>query len=258
MARKLKQAPRTAVTVTERLDAVDTLRGFALLWMTLYHFIFDLNNFGYLRADFYQDPFWTLQRTAILSLFLFCAGFGQAMAVQRGQGWLRFWRRWIPIAVCALLVSAGSALMFPNSFIYFGVLHGMAVMLVITRLSARWGMWLVLPGLLAITLPFAAAPLLAGSPWAETLNAPTLNWLGLITRKPVTEDYVPLLPWLGVVWLGVGAASWSAQRQGNAIAWRAPATLRLLPVLGRWSLVYYMVHQPVMIGALWLLRAAGT
>ncbi len=31
------------------------------------------------------------------------------------------------------------------------------------------------------------------------------NWVGLVTRRPVTEDYVPLLPWLGVMWWGLAA-----------------------------------------------------
>jgi len=124
-----------------RQDGIDLLRGFALVWMALYHLAFDLNNFGHLRQNFHGDPVWTLQRTAILSLFLFCAGFGQALAWRNGQGWPRFWRRWAVIVICALLVSVGSWLMFPRSFIYFGVLHGMAVMLVLARLTASWGGW---------------------------------------------------------------------------------------------------------------------
>src|SRR4051812_29101509 len=115
----------------QRLDSIDALRGFAIVWMTLFHFSFDLNHFGWLRQNFYEDPFWTWQRTAIVSLFLFCAGLGQAVAVAQGQSWDRFWKRWLQVAACALLVTAGSIAMFPKSFIYFGVLHGIAVMLVI-------------------------------------------------------------------------------------------------------------------------------
>ena len=96
--------------------------------MTCFHFAFDLNHFGFIHQDFYRDPLWTVQRTCILSLFLLCAGCGQAIAVHSGQTWGRFWRRWSQVAACAIAVSAGSALMFPNSWIYFGVLHGMAVM----------------------------------------------------------------------------------------------------------------------------------
>ncbi len=91
-----------------RFDAIDALRGLAMLWMTAYHFGFDLNHFGYWRQDFYTDPLWTGQRTAIVSLFLFCAGLGQAIALAQRQDARRFWRRWGQVAGCALLVSLSS------------------------------------------------------------------------------------------------------------------------------------------------------
>lgn len=240
-----------------RLDAIDTLRGVALVWMAVYHFCFDLNNFGFARLDFYRDPFWTLQRTAILGLFLFCAGVGQAVALHQAQPWSRFWLRWIQIAACAVLVSAGSWWMFPDSFIYFGVLHGMAVMLVIARLTAGWGPWLLVPALLALVVPYGAAGLLAQSPWEQVFNAPTLNWLGLITRKPVTKDYVPLLPWIGVLWCGTLVGARWMREAGSYPAWQAVGPWSTLAWLGRRSLWVYMLHQPVLIGALWLFKSAS-
>ena len=69
----------------ERLDRLDALRGLAIVWMAVFHFSFDLNHFGWIRQDFYRDPVWTWQRTCIVSLFLFCAGGGQAFAVLAGQ-----------------------------------------------------------------------------------------------------------------------------------------------------------------------------
>ena len=68
---------------------VDALRGLAMVWMTVFHFCFDLSHFGLWPQNFRADPFWTVQRTAIVSLFLFCAGLGQAMALHQGQGWGR-------------------------------------------------------------------------------------------------------------------------------------------------------------------------
>ncbi|MEZ0309606.1 MAG: heparan-alpha-glucosaminide N-acetyltransferase domain-containing protein, partial [Ramlibacter sp.] len=56
-----------------RYDTIDALRGAAIVWMTAFHFCFDLNHFGWIRQNFYTDPTWTLQRTLIVSLFLFCA-----------------------------------------------------------------------------------------------------------------------------------------------------------------------------------------
>jgi uncharacterized membrane protein len=247
-----------------RHDRLDALRALALLWMTGYHFAFDLNHFGHIRQNFYQDPVWTWQRTAIVSLFLLCAGAGQALAVQAGQRWPRFARRWAQVAGCALLVSLGSWWMFPKSWISFGVLHGMALMLLLTRALLRRGAlrgrWPWLGGLLLI----AAAPLAgawlrqAGPPaLAQALDGRWLNGLGIVTRKPITEDYVPLLPWLGVMWLGVGAAQWAPLRAW--LARPAGAALRALAPLGRWSLSYYMLHQPVLIGLLlaWAALRAG-
>jgi len=34
------------------------------------------------------------------------------------------------------------------------------------------------------------------------------NWIGLMTHRPATEDYVPVLPWIGVMWWGMAAGQW--------------------------------------------------
>jgi uncharacterized membrane protein len=239
-----------------RYVLVDALRGVAIVWMTLFHFSFDLNHFAYFKANFYADPFWTWQRSAIVSVFLFCAGFSQAVAVQQGQSWARFWRRWGQVALAAVLVTVGSYAMYPQSFIYFGVLHGMALMLIVARLTAHYGVWLWLMGVVALLMPWAASYLHAGWLGAEVLNMPALNWLGLISRKPVTEDYVPLLPWLAVIWWGVATGTWVLKSRPKWLARSVAPSMYPLAVLGRWSLSYYLLHQPVLIGLLMLINLA--
>jgi uncharacterized membrane protein len=234
-----------------RYERLDALRGLAVVWMTGFHFCFDLSFLRWWPQDFYNDPLWTWQRTAIVGLFLFCAGMGQAVALAQGVGARRFWRRWGEVALCALLVTAGSYLVFPRSFIYFGVLHGIAVMLLVLRLTAGWGRWLWLAGALAIGLKFAASWGHGVGVLPAALDTPALNWLGLVGRKPVTEDYVPLVPWLGVMWWGLAAGRWVLARRPRWLSGRAPAALAWL---GRWSLPWYMLHQPVLLGVLMLAR----
>jgi uncharacterized membrane protein len=241
--------------VHDRFDRLDALRAAAILWMALFHFLFDLNHFGYLqpRQNFHHDLPWVAQRTVIVGLFLFCAGLGVAVAQAQGQGWVRFWRRWAQVAGCAVLVSLGSAAMFPRSWISFGVLHGIAVMLIVCRCVAPLGLrWLWLGGALALLLPQVVQHPFFDTRWT--------NWLGLVTRKPVTEDWVPVLPWLGVMLWGLAAGQWLMEHQRGVLAGAVPALLRPLAVLGRWSLSFYMLHQPVFIGALsaWVaLRGQG-
>ncbi len=237
-----------------RHDRLDGLRGLAMLWMAGFHLCYDLNLYGLIAAqDFNRDAVWLHQRTAIVSLFLLCAGMSQALALARPTRWRfaptwgrRFLRRWLQVAACAVLVSAGSAVMFPSSWITFGVLHGVAIMLLLLRVLAplRHGLWAL--AALALVLPWWVRHPWFDSPWS--------NWLGLVTHKPVTVDWVPVLPWLAVMLLGLLLGRWMFRPQGRW--WRAglPSALQPVAALGRWPLTFYMVHQPVLLGALQLGR----
>ena len=245
----------------DRWDHLDVLRGLAMVWMTVFHLCFDLSHLQLWRQDFYHNPVWTWQRSAIVSLFLLCAGLAQAAAQSKQTSATRFYRRWAQVAGCALLVSAGSYLVFPNSFIYFGVLHGMAVMLLLLRLlqgcSNRLLLCLAIVCMLAPGLYHYAASSLPAA-LVEWLNTKPLSPLGLVTRKPATEDFVPILPWMGVMLLGLGLGRQQMAKPG---AWLAsylarPAqswASRSLAWLGRHSLPYYMLHQLVLLGGLMLL-----
>ena len=99
------------------------------------------------------------------------------------------------LAVCALAVSVGSWIVFPRSFTYFGILHSIAVASVLA--------W-----------PFVDRPrtafaigcivIVAGLTWSHpAFDARGLSWIGFTATKPATEDYVPLAPWAGIVFVGI-------------------------------------------------------
>ena len=242
-----------------RFDRLDLWRGCAMVWMACFHFSFDLNQYRVIPAqNFYGDAFWTTQRLCIVSMFLLGAGASQAVAIAAGQTWPRFWRRWAQIAGCALLVSIGSYMMFPRGWISFGVLHGMAVMLILLRLlgtrlpPARLARAPVaLAGLVALAAVAWWLPHRVSHPFFDTRLT---NWVGLITRLPATEDYVPVLPWFGVMLAGYLVASLLLVHARPTFGGGVPSIARPLAVLGRWSLSFYMLHQPILIGSLELFR----
>ena len=133
--------------------------------------------------------------------------------------------------------------MFPQSFIWFGVLHAIALSLLLARpLSGR-------PVLAALA---GIAVIVAGTAFANAaFDNREIGWIGFMTAKPVTEDYVPLFPWAGVLLLGVAAGHALVRTRFGVLAplGRLPAALR---VLGRHSLAVYLLHQPLLIGLLWL------
>ena len=244
-ARAAAQAPRddSANRAPIRVEGLDAWRGIAIVAMIAYHFCFDLRYFGVTRADFEHDLFWLTTRSLILGSFMLIAGVSLVLARQSVDFDRRFVVHVGKIAASALLVTVASALMFPRSFIWFGVLHAIAVSLVIARpLVAR-------PRTATIV---GAAMLVAGITLAHpAFDNRLLGFLGFMTAKPQTEDYVPLFPWAGGALLGVGLGHWLAGRAFAPLTpfAHAPGWLRWM---GRHSLAIYLVHQPVLLGMLYV------
>jgi uncharacterized membrane protein len=226
-----------------RFAGVDALRGGALCLMFVYHFAFDLRFYRVIAADFEHDPFWLGFRALIVASFMALVGVSLVLADRAGVPPARFWRRIAVIAACALAVSAASWIVFPRSFIYFGILHGIAVASVLARPLVRR------PG---IALAIGCVVIAAGFGWSNpAFDAGPLSWIGFVTVKPATEDYVPLAPWAGFVFLGIALGHRLARDGFSALAPIAAAP-GWLQWLGRHSLAVYMVHQPILLGALWL------
>lgn len=230
---------------SKRLVFIDALRGVAILLMVLYHFCFDLSHFRLANFDFYNDPFWLNFRTLILSMFLLLVGASLVLASRKVLNTRRYMNRLALLFGSAVLVSVSTWWMFGDRFVFFGVLHFIALASVLGLLFLRAG-WLNL--VLGVVL------IIIGSSYQSSwFDVPGWRWIGLMTHKPATEDYVPLLPWFGVVLLGLFLGPWLnrlAQRWQGVQHFRA---VQWLAFSGRHSLLIYLLHQPLLIGALSLL-----
>lgn len=232
---------------TRRLPLFDVLRGLAIVAMVVFHLAFDLNYFGIIEADFYSDSGLVATRNAIVAMFLLLVGISMTLALRNGIHWDRYLKRLTVLALCALAVSLGSWLMFPQSWIFFGVLHFIAAASVIALAFRRFYRANLLIGLGVILFGLTVSH--------PTFDTPGLRWIGLVTTKPITEDYVPLLPWFGVVLIGMFLGKLSLQRiDFSILAERQPTTPvgMTLALMGRHSLAIYLLHQPLLLAAIWL------
>ncbi len=221
-----------------RFLVIDAWRGFAILLMVVYHFCFDLGYFGLAEFNFYQNPFWLHSRTFILGQFLLLVGISLVLATQRGINVGRFLRRLGWLVASAAFVSVSTWWMFGDRLVVFGVLHFIAVASVVGLLFAHHYRLSLMLGIILIVTGN-----LVQSSW---FDQPGWNWIGMMSYKPATEDYVPLLPWFGVVLLGISAAGMLTVPVPGNNGW-----LRLLALPGRHSLLIYMLHQPVLMGLLY-------
>lgn len=239
--------PAQRARLTDRLELLDVLRGAALVAMAIYHFTWDLEFFQYLDRGTTGMGGWKLFARCIASSFLFLAGASLVLAHGRGIRWLSFRRRFAQVAAGAAIITLTTYVATPNGFVFFGILHQIALASLLGLLFLRlpWFVTAVV-GAVVIAMPqFVETPL---------TDPKVLAWIGLSERPPVSNDFVPVFPWFGAVLLGIASASlagslgwWDRARALN------PRLSALSPLawLGRRSLLFYLVHQPVLIGLVW-------
>ncbi len=228
-----------------RIAMIDVARGGAIAAMILYHICWDLNFYGLARFDLLGDTLWLVLRDAILGTFLVLVGVGLSMATRNGIHWPRVTSRVLVIAGGALAVSLASWWFSPERMITFGVLHHIALASVVGLAFLGVPTWAVMVAAVAC---LGAPTLLAG----PTFDRDWLQWLGLMSYTPQTNDYVPLLPWFGPVLAGI-ALGRGLDAVPRLTGWQPAATpILALGWAGRHSLAIYLTHQPLLIGALWL------
>jgi len=230
-----------------RIVVIDALRGAALLAMASYHFTWDLEFFGYASPGLTAFGGWKLYARCIASTFLFLVGVSLVLAHGRGIRWPGFWKRLAMVGAAAAAVTLVTWFATPDGFIFFGILHEIA-------LASLLGLaFLRLPGLVTLV---AAALVIAAPHYLRSpvFDHPALWWVGLAPVDPRSNDYVPLFPWFGAVLAGIGLTRLAAgagllERLARVGLHRSAKPLVLA---GRHSLAFYLVHQPVLIACVWL------
>jgi uncharacterized membrane protein len=251
-------------TLRNRVFELDALRGFALFMMILHHFIFDLRYLFGLDVFAFQESWWFIQllRPLFLNVFLVVSGICCSFSRSNHRRGLRL----LAVALALTALSSLLSLITGSPFyIFFNVLHVLALgtLLVAALQSARLNLseraQLTLLVLGSVSLIYLGGLIPELGRMVEG-NGLTFFFGILPADCPPMADYLPLIPWLGFFLAGTVIGKVVYPERQSAFP-GAPARLlaatRPLEFLGRNSLLFYALHQPVLIGILWALRALG-
>ena len=223
--------------------------------VVFYHLIYDLDNLGGYRIES-TSGFWALFADVSASAFVFLAGVSLAISYARTNTVPRsdrelfgkYLRRGLRILSYGMLITLVFwVLQF--GIVIFGILHLIGVSIVLAYPFLRMRLLNLFLGLYLIAIGvYIQMADIRVSGAAGVLLAPLF---GVVPEGLFMPDYRPLLPWFGVVLLGLffGNFVYGNRREKAPVA-EGPTFAAPIAFLGRHTLFIYLVHQPVLIVSL--------
>jgi uncharacterized membrane protein len=216
--------------------------------MVGYHLTYDLDTFGGYDIES-TSGFWAYFADATASAFLFLVGISLAISYSRaGEGrgvFGKYVRRGLRIFAYGMALSIVFSVL-GIGVVAFGILHLIGVSIILAYPLLRYRFANLILGVCVVATGWY---LRAQSVSSES---PFLLPLGVVPTELSMPDYRPLLPWFGVVLLGLFAGNvlYGGGKQPASVPRVAPPVVRPLLPLGRNSLLIYVVHQPILIALL--------
>ncbi|MBI4020192.1 MAG: DUF1624 domain-containing protein [Candidatus Aenigmarchaeota archaeon] len=236
-----------------RLWEVDAARGIAIVMMLISNLVLDLAVFLAWNIDI-SSGFWLYFARATAALFILVAGISLTLSHSRleRKTYRKYLFRGLRIFSWGLAITAVTMVLFPGNTIWFGILHLIGFSIIISYPLLRTRPLLAfLLGLAIILVGFNAESIPISSPW--------LLWLGLAPGSFTSFDYVPVFPWFGCMLIGISLGNvlyTKGERLFKIGNFSSNLAIKTLAALGRNSLLIYLVHQPILVGALFLLASA--
>lgn len=240
-------------TKIPRIALIDMARGISLIAMAVFHFNFDLELSGLVEPGHISQLHWVNFARVIAASFLMLVGFSLALSHMNGIRWRGFWIRFAKVTIAALIITIATYFATPDMFIFFGILHEIALASLLGLLFLRlpWG----LVAIIALFVLISRDTLRT-----ELLDAPIWWWSGLSQIIPRSSDYEPIFPWFGWVLAGISAAKLSEKKDWLTLLAKIqldePLPIariaKFLQFLGRNSLLFYLAHQPIMIALIYV------
>ena len=234
-----------------RFIELDILRGFAIAIMIFYHLLWDLDYFGLvpLNNSMYQS------NRYFPPIFFLLVGICLAISTNKRQTSNERTKRLLIrgswIFTLGMVLTSLTFFIIPDKPILFGALHciGLSIILSIPFLKFK-----------SYNIIFALVIILIGSIVGSfTVENPTILHLAIGFHQAglwdYTIDYFPLLPWFGVILVGIALGNFLYT--DNKRRFKIPDLSKYKPAtifswLGQHSLIIYLLHQPIIAGTLFI------
>ncbi|MCL2698062.1 MAG: DUF1624 domain-containing protein [Oscillospiraceae bacterium] len=241
---------------TKRVGLLDEIRGFAIICMIVYHFLFSLQNFYGVDVPVFFDSWFGVIRSIFAGAFIFISG----CVCRFSRNNLK---RGAQCFFLGMLVTFVIALVQPSLQIHFGILHLLGICMIIYALTEVFFDFvpplagIIIFGFLFFALynipygnpGFIGFGGLFAIPVPEILyDAEVLFPLGFKGPYSNYGDYFPLLPWFCIFATGCFFGVYA--RENALPRWFYKTRVKFFAVTGRYTIWIYLLHQPIIIAVL--------
>ena len=237
----------------DRFWEIDTLRGIAIIMMVVFHILYDFNYFGIYSLELYSG-YISIYSYSIGVIFLLLVGISLTISynkaskkLKKNEIQIKFIFRGLKIFGFGLLITVITYFIIGEGFIVFGVLHCIGISIIFSYPFLKFK---VLNFLSAVLIIFVGLILSN-----YTFNFYYLVWLGFSPNFFYTIDYFPLLPYFGVVLIGIFLGNLfypDSKRRFKLKNLNENIIVKTFSFLGQNSLVIYFLHQPIILSILYL------
>ena len=237
----------------KRYYAVDRIRGFAVFHMILYHGIWDLVNLFGMHWTWYEMTGAYIWQQFICWTFVLISGFCSAFGTHK-------MKRGSFVFLLGLLISAVTLIFMPEERILFGILtligSCMLLMIPAARILIKINPQLGLCGsaVLFVLTRNINHGYLGFEGWniyrlpAYFYRNMASAYLGFPPSEFYSTDYFPIFPWIFLFMAGYFANR--LMRKHNLLRYLQPQRNIILEKMGQYTLVIYILHQPILYGIL--------
>lgn len=246
---------------SNRLIEIDIIRGIAIILMIVFHFFFDMHYLNLYSLPLINTPIWEFIRDVVAGIFILLVGISLYLSFLRVTHknltyiTKKYINRGLKILSWGILLSIFSYLFIsPIYYIRFGILHLigasiiiMTPLLLLEKCTIPKYTYLLL-GIIIILTGSILNLMQCSSYFIPTGCTPTFF---------TSLDYFPILPWFGYVLIGFWLGKILFKQEAispNTIENTKPLLIQLVKI-GQNSLIIYLLHQPIIFGLLYVLKA---
>lgn len=221
----------------KRIWELDFFRGIALILMIYFHIVFDMKDiFGYNVTYGSGINFYIGKISAIL--FMLLAGISSYLSRSNI-------RRGLKVLGTAMVITVATHLYSPDLGIKFGILHFLGVCMLLAPILQKLNRYALFSvGILSIIIGNYVSGI--------SVTHDYLFVFGIYSEKFVSSDYYPLFPWIGVFIFGIAIGQIFYTKRKSIFNF----SIGNNPIssVGRHTLMCYLVHQPLILLVLTLVK----